>query len=95
MLGKTGLKVTELGFGSEAVSDVTVFERALDAGLNFFDTARSYQGGNAEQALGAALRGKRNQVILCTRSYADNARQAVLDLDSSLRALGTDYVDVW
>jgi predicted aldo/keto reductase-like oxidoreductase len=94
-LGRTGLKVTELGFGSEAVSDVTVFERALDAGINFFDTARSYQGGNAEQALGAALRGKRNQVILCTRSYADNARQAALDLDTSLKALGTDHVDIW
>ncbi len=95
VLGGTGLKVTELGFGSEAVSDVSVFERALDAGINFFDTARPYQGGNAEQVLGAALRGKRNQVILCTRSYANNARQAALDLDISLKALGTDHVDIW
>jgi len=95
ILGKTGLKVTELGFGSEAVSDTSVFERALDAGINFFDTARSYQGGNAEQALGAALRGKRDQVILCTRSYAGNARQIVADLDASLKALGTDHVDIW
>jgi aryl-alcohol dehydrogenase-like predicted oxidoreductase len=95
ILGKTGLKVTELGFGSEAVSDISVFERALDAGINFFDTARSYQGGNAEQTLGAALRGKRDQVILCTRSYAGNARQIVSDLDASLKALGTDHVDIW
>jgi predicted aldo/keto reductase-like oxidoreductase len=95
ILGRTGLKVTELGFGSEAVSDISVFERALDAGINFFDSARSYQNGNAERALGAALRGKRNQVILCTRSYADNARQIALDLDDSLKALGTDHVDIW
>jgi hypothetical protein len=95
MLGKTGLKVTELGFGSEAVSDITVFERAVDAGLNFFDTARSCQSGNAEQALGAALRGKRDRVVLCTRSYADNDRQIPLDLDASLQALGTDHVDIW
>jgi aryl-alcohol dehydrogenase-like predicted oxidoreductase len=95
MLGKTGLKVTELGFGSEAVSDITVFERAVDAGLNFFDTARSCQGGNAEQALGAALRGKRDRVVLCTRSYADNDCQISLDLDASLPALGTDHVDIW
>ncbi|HTS62863.1 MAG TPA: aldo/keto reductase [Candidatus Acidoferrales bacterium] len=95
VLGRTGLKVTELGFGSEAVSDLSVFERALDAGINFFDSARNYQNGNAERALGAALRGKRNQVILCTRSYADNARQAALDLDDSLKALGTDHVDIW
>jgi len=87
--------VTELGFGSEAVSDISVFERALDAGVNFYDTARTYQGGNAEQALGAALRGKRDKVVLCTRSYADNARQIALDLDASLKTLGTDHVDVW
>src|SRR5262249_18314572 len=92
ILGKTGLKVTELGFGSEAVSDISVFERALDAGINFFDTARGYQGGNAEQALGAALRGKRDRAILSTRSYAGNARQIALDLDASLKALGTDHV---
>jgi predicted aldo/keto reductase-like oxidoreductase len=95
VLGRTGLRVTELGFGSEAVSDVSVFERALDAGVNFFDSARSYQNGNAERALGAALRGKRNRVILCTRSYADSARQVALDLDDSLKALGTDHVDIW
>ncbi len=95
MLGRTGLKVSELGFGSEAVSDVSVFGRALDAGINFFDTARSYEGGNAEQALGAALRGRRNQVILSTRSYADSAKQIILNLDTSLKALGTDHVDFW
>jgi len=95
VLGRTGLKVTELGFGSEAVSDLSVFERALDAGINFFDSARSYENGNAERALGAALRGKRDKVILCTRSYADNARQIALDLDDSLKALGTDHVDIW
>jgi predicted aldo/keto reductase-like oxidoreductase len=94
-LGRTGLRVTELGFGSEAVSDITVFERALDVGLNFFDTARSYQGGNAEQALGAALRGKRDRVVLCSRSYANNARQMSLELDESLKALATDHLDVW
>jgi len=95
MLGRTGLRVTELGVGSEAVSDISVFERALDSGLNFFDTARSYQSGNAEQALGAALRGKRDKVVLCTRSYAHNPQQIAADLDASLKALGTDHVDVW
>ena len=95
VLGRTGLRVTELGFGSEAVSDVSVFERALDAGINFFDSARSYQNGNAERALGAALRNKRDKVILCTRSYADNAQQITADLDESLKALGTDHIDIW
>ncbi len=94
-LGRTGLKVTELGFGSEAVSDVSVFERAIDIGINFFDTARSYQGGNEERALGSVLRTKRDRVILATRSYADNAAQAAKDLDASLEALSTNHVDIW
>lgn len=95
VLGKTGLKVTELGFGSEAVSDVTVFERALDAGINFFDTARSYQAGNMERVLGAALRGRRQQVVLASRSYAEDARQMAAELDNSLKELGTDCLDIW
>jgi aryl-alcohol dehydrogenase-like predicted oxidoreductase len=94
-LGNTGLEVSQLGFGSEAVSDVSVFERALDSGVNFFDTARNYQGGNAERALAAALGGKRKDVILATRSYASDARQLQADLDASLRELKTDHVDIW
>jgi uncharacterized protein len=94
-LGATGLKATELGFGSEAVSDVTVFERAIDAGINFFDTARPYEAGNSERALGVALRGKRQRVILSSRSYADDAKEVALDLDRSLATLETDHVDIW
>jgi len=94
-LGKTGLKVTELGFGSEAVSDSSVFERALDAGVNFFDTARPYQGGNNEVFLGAALGNRRKQIILSTRSYAKTPKEAAADLDISLKSLKTDYVDLW
>lgn len=95
VLGKTGLKVTGLGFGSETVSDSSVFARALDAGINFFDTARPYQGGNAERALGEALKGRRKDVILSTRSYANSARQAEADLETSLKQLGVDSVDIW
>jgi hypothetical protein len=60
-LGRTGLKVTELGAGCEAVSDVGVLKRALDLGINFFDTARSYQAGNNERFLRAALGTRRKE----------------------------------
>jgi len=95
ILGKTGLKVTELGFGCEAVSDSTVFTRALDAGINFFDTARGYQRGHMESVLGAALRGRRERVVVSTRTYAKNAADCAIDLDASLKALGRDHVDIW
>jgi LSD1 subclass zinc finger protein len=94
-LGKTGLKVSALGFGSSQVSDPAVIERAVDLGVNFFDTARSSGGGNNERMIGAALKGKRDKVILGTKSGAKNARDALQELDTSLKELGTDYVDVW
>ena len=94
-LGHTGLKVSELGFGAEAVSDPSVYQRALDLGINFFDTARNYERGNAERLLGKGLGARRKDVIVCGRSYADTAKELGADLDASLKAIGTDYFDVF
>lgn len=94
-LGKTGLKVTEVGCGSEAVSDISVLQRAVDLGINFFDTARPYQGGDNERFLAAALRGRRDKVILSSRSYERDARSIQADLDTSLKQLATDHLDIW
>jgi uncharacterized protein len=94
-LGGTGLRVVEGGFGCENIQDAAMIRRALDLGLNVFDTARGYDGGGSERVLGAAVRGRRKDIILCTRSYAPNARVFQADLDTSLRELGTDHVDVW
>jgi hypothetical protein len=94
-LGKTGLKVSEVGFGNEGVSDVTVYEHALDLGINFFDSALNYQNGNAEIALAKALGSRRGNVILCGRSYAGDAKALAADLDTSLRQMRVDYFDVW
>ncbi len=49
MLGKTGLKVTSVGFGCMITSDASVIERAADIGITYFDTARVYQSGNNER----------------------------------------------
>jgi aryl-alcohol dehydrogenase-like predicted oxidoreductase len=95
MLGKTGLKVTSVGFGCMITSDPSVIERAADAGINYFDTARAYQSGNNERMVGAALKGKRQQVHISTKTGAGSRAGALAHLDTSLKELGTDYIDIW
>jgi hypothetical protein len=94
-LGKTGLKVSSLGFGCMTTSDAAVIERAADQGVNYFDTARSYQNGNNERMVGAALKGRRQRVILSSKSLAKTAPAALAELDTSLRELQTGHLDIW
>ncbi len=94
-LGKTGLKVTSLGFGCMITSDGSVITRAADLGITYFDTARSYSGGNNERMVGAALKGKRNQITLSTKTEGHNKEEALEQIDKSLSELGTDHVDIW
>jgi uncharacterized protein len=94
-LGKTGLKVTTVGFGCMITADPSVITRAADLGINYFDTARVYQHGNNEKMVGAALKGKRQQIVLSTKSGGGDKESALKDLDTSLHELGTDYVDIW
>jgi len=94
-IGKTGMKVTSVGFGCMITSDQSVVEKAADIGINYFDTARGYQGGNNERMVGAALKAKRKNLFLSTKTGA-NTKQGALDhLDTSLKTLGFDYVDIW
>jgi diketogulonate reductase-like aldo/keto reductase len=78
-LGKTGLKVTTVGFGCMITSDGSVIERAADMGINYFDTARVYQSGNCERMVGAALktrRKKRNLIYEDTRPEQTRSARA-------------------
>jgi hypothetical protein len=94
-LGKTGLEVTEVAFGCMITSDQSVIERAADLGVNLFDTARGYQGGNNERLVGAALKSRRDKVYISTKSAAGTKAGALEHLEESLRQLGTDHVDIW
>ncbi len=94
-LGTTGLKVSSLGFGCMLASDPFVLERAIDLGINYFDTARAYQGGNNERMVGTALKGKRDKVVLSSKTLAQTKHDALRDLDTSLSEIGTDYLDIW
>jgi uncharacterized protein len=94
-LGNTGLKVTSVGFGCMITSDASVIEKAADLGINYFDTARGYQGGNNERMVGAALKTKRNSITLSSKTGAPNKQGALEHLDTSLKELGTDHLDIW
>jgi predicted aldo/keto reductase-like oxidoreductase len=94
-LGKTGLKITTVGFGCMITSDASVIERAADIGITYFDTARVYQNGNNERMVGAALKGKRQNLTLSSKTPSKTKEAALADLDTSLRELGTDHLDIW
>ncbi|MCL6545923.1 MAG: aldo/keto reductase, partial [Bryobacteraceae bacterium] len=96
VLGRTGLKVSQVSFGCMITSDVSVLERALDLGINHFDTARVYGSGNNERMVGAALKGRRKDVVIATKTLnTKDKASALADLDRSLQTIGTDYVDIW
>ena len=87
--------MSEVGFGCMITSDQSVIERAADLGVSLFDTARGYQGGNNERLVGAALKTRRNDVLISTKASARTKTEALAQLDESLRQLGTDRVDIW
>jgi predicted aldo/keto reductase-like oxidoreductase len=94
-LGKTGLKLTTMGFGCMLTSDPSVVEKAADLGVNYFDTARGYQGGNNERMVGGALKSRRKSLIISSKSPATTKKEALDNLNTSLKELGTDYLDIW
>jgi predicted aldo/keto reductase-like oxidoreductase len=95
-LGKTGLKVSAVGCGvGYAQIDPAVVVRAAELGVNYFDTARMYEKGKSEEIAGAALKGKRDKIVLATKTDGKTKSEVLRDIDASLKALQMDYVDIW
>ncbi|MDP6343893.1 MAG: aldo/keto reductase [Alphaproteobacteria bacterium] len=97
-LGRTGLRVSDISFGSSSSADPDLVRHALDRGVNYFDTAESYRGGDAEAAIGEALIGVRQRVVLSskTKAWAGDGRHGMMRaLEGSLRRLRTDYLDIY
>lgn len=94
-LGKTGLRVTTVGYGCMITSDPTVITRAVDMGINYFDTSRHYQGGQNERMVGVALGAKRKDIFLASKCDARTGPGILAELDTSLKELNTDHLDVW
>ena len=99
VLGKTGLKISTLGFGGipiqriDAEGTKVLIGKLLDAGVNYIDTARGYTV--SESYLGYALEGIRDQFVLATKSMSRTKDAMAADIDTSLSNLRTDYIDLY
>jgi hypothetical protein len=96
ILGRTGLKVTIVSFGAMLTPEHEVMETAFDMGINYVDTARRYMGGQNEEIVGRALKGRRNKVYLATKTVSSSSSKKDIfsDVETSLSKLKTDYIDV-
>ena len=114
-LGRTGVHVSPLYLGTmmfgpwgndDRAASTRIIHRALDAGINFVDTADVYSGGISEEIVGEALQGRRDAVFLATKFFmpmdqddpncgGGSRRWIIREVENSLRRLGTDYIDLY
>ncbi|TDW17393.1 aldo/keto reductase [Kribbella kalugense] len=114
-LGRTGVQVSPLCLGAmmfgpwgndDRADSTRIIHRALDAGINFVDTADVYSAGGSEEIVGKALDGRRDEVFLATKFFmpmsqddpnmrGGSRRWIIQAIENSLRRLGTDYVDLY
>src|SRR6476646_6185923 len=113
-LGATGVQVSPLCLGAMMFGEwgntdhdesVRIIHAALDAGINFIDTADVYSRGESEEIVGKALTGRRDNVVLATKvhgtmgddpnEFGNSRRWIVKEVDNSLRRLGTDWIDLY
>ncbi len=113
-LGTTGVMVSPLCLGTmmfgawgntDHDDSIRIIHRALDAGINFVDTADVYSRGESEEIVGKALKGRRDDVVLATKvhgkmgddpnEFGNSRRWIVREVDNSLRRLGTDWIDLY
>jgi predicted aldo/keto reductase-like oxidoreductase len=95
-LGRTGIKITVVSFGAMLTPEPEVIRYALDHGVNYVDTARSYGGGRNEEVVAKALKGIRNKIYVATKiNWRARTKEDMLQsVETSLRALETDYIDI-
>ncbi|MGW2938725.1 aldo/keto reductase [Streptomyces sp. NPDC001156] len=114
-LGRTGVQVSPLCLGAmmfgpwgndDAADSVRIIHRALDAGINFVDTADVYSAGASEEIVGQALKGRRDDVFLASKFFmpmhpddpnqrGGSRRWIIREVENSLRRLDTDYMDLY
>ena len=98
-LGRTGLKISRLGFGGIPIQRVSAAEAGplldavLSAGINYIDTARGYTV--SEELIGQAIEGRRDQFVLATKSMARDREAMEADIQTSLANLRTDHIDLY
>lgn len=98
-LGKTGLVIEKNGFGCLPIQRIgkedaaRLLRKAVDGGMTYFDTARSYS--DSEEKVGYAFDGIRDKVVIATKSHAATGAELKKHLETSLRNLRTDYIDIY
>ena len=99
VLGKTGLKISRLGFGGIPIQRIdaegtrVLVHQMLEAGINYIDTARGYTV--SEEFLGYALEGIRDKFVIATKSMSRTKEAMAADIEISLKNLRTDYIDLY
>ncbi len=113
-LGRTGVSVSKLCLGTmmfgawgnpDHAESIRIIHAALDAGINFVDTADVYSQGESEEIVAKALKGRRDDVVLATKVHmqmgdgpnrrGNSRRWIVMEVENSLRRLGTDWIDLY
>ena len=103
-LGKTGLMISDIGFGSSGCPSADIVRHCYDRGMNYFDTAEGYgtegwgEGDYVENFIGEALHDKRDKVVITTKYFAeakDDRALIMSKLEESLQRLRTDHVDIY
>jgi aryl-alcohol dehydrogenase-like predicted oxidoreductase len=113
-LGRTGVSVSKLCLGTmmfgawgnpDHAESIRIIHAALDAGINFVDTADIYSQGESEEIVAKALKGRRDDIVLATKVHmqmgdgpnrrGNSRRWIVMEVESSLRRLGTDWIDLY
>ena len=101
VLGRTGQKLSIVGLGGARFQmipfdeGVKLVQHAYDLGINYFDMARDYGGGHNEEVYGAAVQPFRKNIFMTTKCGKRTRKEAEADLDTSLRTMKTDYLDLW
>lgn len=102
-LGKTGFRVGIFSLGCQAAIEikgneklsVDIMNRALDLGVNYFDTSHVYGDGVSEEHVGLVVRDRRNEVFLASKTGQRDYDGAMKDLDTSFKRMHTDHLDLW
>ena len=97
--GRTNLMVSRVGFGALPIQRISLedagylLRKAYDNGINFFDTARGYT--DSEEKIGYALSDVRSNIIIATKTHAKDKKTLFKDLETSLKTMKTDYIDIY
>lgn len=94
ILGRTGLKVSVLGYGAMQCSDADTIRYGLDQGINYIDTADCYMGGRNEKIVGQSISGIRDRLVIATKVHISRESRMRKSVERSLSSLGVDRVDL-